>query len=317
MNEIELKSYKCADIGLLKTAIPYIRAYKGRIFVIKLAGSLCEDETGLLNLAEQLGVLYQVGIKLVVIHGGGNQATSLGERLGIDFQFINGRRVTSDEMLEVAKMSFAGTVNTNLIAAFRPFGVPAVGVSGIDGNLLTAQKRPKSMLTDSETGENREVDFGNVGDIVDSNVKVLHQLLNGDYAPVICSLAADKEGKVLNVNADTMASKIAADLGASKYILLTNVNGVMKDLNDPDSLFSLLDLNEIQQLIDNGTIKKGMLPKLGASLDALKNGVPRVHIVNGLSPDALLREVFTNVGCGTLIVKDKSELETKVAATAS
>ncbi|MEW6249285.1 MAG: acetylglutamate kinase [Planctomycetota bacterium] len=290
------------SLAALRTAIPYIRAYKGRVFVVKLSGGLCAPGKVLDNLVEQLALLYQLGIRLVVVHGGGDQANALSRRLGQEPRTFAGRRITDEATLEVAKMTFAGTVNTDLVAAFRKYDVPAVGLSGADGRLLLARKRPVQAVTDPSTGETREVDFGCVGDIVKVDGAVLRHLLAGDYVPVVCSLAADAAGRVYNVNADTIAARLAVEAEAAKYFLVTNVDGVMRDVNDHATLLSYLDLAQLDELVASGAITGGMLPKLAACREALSGGVPRVHIVNGTTTDTLLGEVFTNEGCGTLLV---------------
>jgi len=294
-----------ANLKALRTAVPYIRAYKGRVFVVKLGGRLCEPGPVLDNLVDQLALLYQVGIQLVIVHGGAEQASALGERLGHKPDVFAGRRITDDSTLEVAKMAFAGTVNTNLIAAFRRAAVPAVGLSGVDAGLLTARKRLPQSVRDPSSGQTREIDFGHVGDIVGVCVDPLRHLLAAGYVPVVCSLAADNAGRVMNVNADTIAARIAAAIGAAKYILVTNVDGVLRDPADPATLQSYLGLSQLDELIDAGFIGGGMLPKLAACKDALRGGVPRVHIINGTVPDTLLGEVFTNEGCGTLLVENR------------
>jgi acetylglutamate kinase len=294
-----------SNLKALRTAVPYIRAYRGRVFVVKLGGAVCEPGKFLDNVVEQLALLYQLGIKLVVVHGGGEQANALSQRLGITPDVVAGRRITDATTLEVVKMAFAGTVNTNLVAAFRGVGVPAIGLSGIDGALLTAVKRPVQTVPDPATGQTREVDFGHVGDIVSVAANPLRHLLDGDYVPVICSLAADATGAILNVNADTVATRVALVLQAAKYFLITNVDGVMHDPRDPATLHSYLDLDELDELIRGGAISGGMLPKLAACADALRGGVARVHIINGTVPDSLLAEVFTNEGCGTLLVEKR------------
>jgi acetylglutamate kinase len=295
-----------ASLSALRTAVPYIRAYKGRVFVVKLGGAVCEPGKLLDGIVSQLTLLYQVGIKLVIVHGGGPQASALSARLGSRPDLFAGRRITDEATLEVMKMALAGTVNTNLIAAFRKTDVPAVGLSGVDGRLLAARKRPVQELSDPASGETRQVDFGHVGDIVEVRVEVLRHLLAGEYVPVVCSLAADARGQVYNVNADTVAARIAIALEAAKYFLVSNVDGVLRDRNDPASLQSYLDLQQLEELLRSNAISGGMLPKLAACRDALCGGVPRVHIINGLAPDTLLGEVFTNEGCGTLLVHERS-----------
>ena len=298
----------------LKTAIPYIRAYKGRVFVVKLGGQLCEPGRVLDNLIEQMALLYQVGIRLIVVHGGGEQASALSRRLGITPEVFAGRRITDDATLEVVKMAFAGTVNTNLVAGFRRAGVQALGLSGIDGSLITAHKRPRQPVTDPSTGQTREVDYGHVGDIVAVNVGMLRHLLEGDFVPTICALAADDAGHVFNVNADTIAARIAVAMGAAKYFLVSNVDGVLRNVNDRSTLMSQLDLEQMDALIEQGVISGGMLPKLAACGEAIRGGVPRVHIINGNAPDTLLGEVFTNEGCGTLLVSRSPAVATPPAA---
>lgn len=286
------------DISALKIAIPYIRAYKNKIFIIKLGGEVCQPGETLENVAAQIGLFYQLGIKVIVVHGGGSQATELAERLGVESKFVDGRRVTSAEMLEVTKMTFAGTINTDVVAAFKGQHVPAIGMTGIDGELFKVTRR-----SPANDPSKKGLDYGFVGDITSVNVTVLQHLLAGDYLPVICSLAADDEGQVLNVNADTVAASIAKAMQATKYCLVSNVDGVLRDPKNPNTLISALDMKGIRQLIDDGIISGGMLPKVNTCLEAIQAGVPRAHIVNGLQPDTLLREIFTNEGCGTLIVK--------------
>jgi acetylglutamate kinase len=295
-----------ANLNALRIATPYIRAYKGRVFVVKLGGQLCEPGKVLDSIVGQAAILQQLGIKLVVVHGGGAQADALAARLGIPQQRVAGRRITDAATLEVVKMAFAGTVNTDVVAAFRKANVAAVGLSGVDDGLLTARKRPVQDVHDPVTGETRAVDFGQVGDIVAVSVDLLRHLLAGDCVPVICSLAADASGQLYNVNADTVASRLAIGLEAAKYFLITNVDGVLRDPRDPHTLQSYLDLEQLDELIRAGVIGGGMLPKLAACAEALRNGVPRVHIINGLVPDTLLGEVFTNEGCGTLLVAKRN-----------
>lgn len=286
----------------LRTAIPYIRAFEGRTFVVKLGGKLCDPGTALENLAEQVALLSTVGIRIVLVHGGGEQLSEAEKRMGVEPRFVAGRRITDARTLELAKMVFAGTISTNLVAALRKYDASAIGLTGVDGDLITATRRPPRVVDDPETGERREVDFGNVGDIVSVRAAVLEHLLSNRFVPVVASLAADEQGNVFNVNADTIAARIAVELKAIKYILLTTVDGVMLDIEDHASLQSHLDLEDIDVLVQRGVIRGGMLPKLAACAEALRGGVPRVHVVNGLTADALLAEVFTNEGCGTLIV---------------
>jgi acetylglutamate kinase len=291
-----------AEMKTLRTAIPYIRAYEGRVFVVKLGGSLCDPGPVLENVVEQLSLLATLGIRVVVVHGGGEQMNALCRQMGVEPQVVAGRRITDERTLELAKMTFAGTINTNLVAAFRKSDVPAVGLTGVDARLITVVKRPPQQISDPETGQSRTVDFGLVGNIVDARMEAIEHLLDRKFVPVVASLAADGVGRVYNVNADTVAARIAVELRAVKYFLLTTVDGVMRDVNDPSTLQSYLDVEQLNELIGSGAVRGGMLPKLAACSEALQGGVPRVHIVNGTTRDSLLAEVFTNEGCGTMLV---------------
>ncbi|MCB0321207.1 MAG: acetylglutamate kinase [Bdellovibrionales bacterium] len=294
------------DIQLLKTAVPYIRAYKGKVFIVKLGGEICRPGRHLTNLMEQIALLYQLGIRIVMVHGGGPQANELSEKLSVSAEVVNGRRVTSRETLEVVKMSFAGTVNTDLVAELNSQHVPAIGLSGIDGQIIKAHRRPPKEMRDAKSGSSRSVDFGYVGEIESVDVSMLDHILQGGGVPVICSLVADENGQILNINADTLAAHLAEAMDATKYCLLSQVDGVMRDLNDPSSLISELTIEQAEALIADGTIQGGMLAKIENCLEALRRGVPRAHISNGLKPDSFLREIFTNEGCGTLIVSKPS-----------
>ncbi len=290
------------DMKALRTAIPYIRAYEGSTFVIKLGGALCEPGPLLDNVVEQLALLATLGIRLVLVHGGGTQLSALSERMGITPQIVAGRRVTDDQVIELAKMTFAGTINTNLVAAFRRFDVLAVGLTGVDAKLVTVVRRPPQQVHDPVSGDSQTVDYGHVGDVRETCTRLIEHLLTQRFVPVVASLAADAAGRVHNVNADTIAARLAVELRAAKYFLLTTVDGVLLDVNDPNSLQTYLDVEQVDQLAARGVVAGGMLPKLAACQAALRGGVPRVHIVNGAVRDALLTEVFTNEGSGTLLV---------------
>ncbi|MCG3127847.1 MAG: Acetylglutamate kinase [Phycisphaerae bacterium] len=299
-----------ANLEALRTAIPYIRAYKGRTFVVKLSGRLCRPGAALQHVVEQVVLLHQLGIRVVVVHGGGDQADELAQRLGVPQTRVAGRRITDDQTLEIAKMAFGGSVNADLLAQFRRFDTPAVGLSGIDARIVTATRRPPGDVTDPSTNQTLRVDFGHVGDIVAVQAEPLEHLLAGGYIPAICSLAADPGGAILNINADSLAARIATALGAAKYFLMTNVDGVFGDVRDPATLQSYMDIDQLDALIRSGAIAGGMLPKLAACIEALRGGVPKVHIVNGTARDALLAEVFTNEGCGTLLVARRDAART-------
>lgn len=295
-----------ACIEGLTRALPYIRLYRGRTFVLKVGGAICGDTKALREVAEQVGVLRELGIQIVLVHGGGPQTTALSERLGVKTTFIEGRRVTCERTLEVAIMTLAGLANTAILSAFRTAAVPAVGLSGLDAGLVRAVRRPVQIK--EVDGKRVEVDYGLVGDIVGVNASVLETLLGARMIPIICSLSADDAGQVLNINADTVASTLARELRAEKLVFLTDTPGLLEDKNNPSTLVSYTDLNGIAELKAKGAIDSGMLPKVKAAEDALQGGVRRVHMVGYKPRGNLLAEVFTNEGAGTLIVRETSEL---------
>ncbi|HHI67847.1 MAG TPA: acetylglutamate kinase, partial [Planctomycetes bacterium] len=203
--------------------------------------------------------------------------------------------------LEIAKMVYAGQLNVDLLAALRAQQLRAVGLSGVDGDLITARRRPPVEVTD-DTGKTRTVDYGEVGDVVDSDPSVLRTLLESGYVPVVASLAADQEGKPLNINADTVAETLARALGAEKLIFLTGSPGLLRDPKDPSSLVAFATPEDLKKLMAEGSIQGGMRPKVEACLRAVEGGVKRTHIIDGCAPDSLLIELFTGAGCGTMIV---------------
>ncbi|HKO43969.1 MAG TPA: acetylglutamate kinase [Pyrinomonadaceae bacterium] len=289
-------------LDLLREALPYIQRFKGQTFVIKLSGKATEQPDNLSSLAEELALLHQVGIRICVVHGGGKQLSELASRMGIDQTIIEGRRVTDDETLEMAKMIFAGKINIDILAALRNRGIEAVGLSGVDGNIVHAERRPPKEVLNRETGERSQVDYGHVGDIVQINSRLLMVLLDQGYLPVISSLAADDMGTVFNINADTIAGEIAAQLKAEKLILLSDVDGLYLRQGEPDTKVSRLTITEAQAMIENGTATGGMIPKLQSLASLLKRGVHSAHILNGTTRNALLSEIFTDQGTGTMLV---------------
>ena len=290
-------------LELLREALPYIRRFKGKTFVIKFSGKVTEDPENLSSLAEELALMHQVGIRICVIHGGGKQLNELAQRLGVAQTIIDGRRVTNDETLELAKMTFAGKINTDILAALRRRGTEAVGLSGVDGNIVHAERRPPKEILNRATGETKNIDFGNVGDVLEINARLLHVLLDHDYLPVVSSLGADASGKVFNINADTIATEIAVQLQAEKLVLLSDVAGLYLDPRDPTTQLSRLTAAAAQELIDEGAATGGMIPKLQNIINLLERGVKSAHIISGTARNALLSEVFTDEGTGTMIVR--------------
>ncbi|MBS1797969.1 MAG: acetylglutamate kinase [Acidobacteria bacterium] len=291
-------------LELLRESLPYIQKFKGKIFVVKFSGKVTEHRENLASLAEELALLHQVGIKICVIHGGGKQLTELAAKLGVAQKIVGGRRVTDDDTLELAKMIFAGKINTDILAALRHRGIDAVGLSGVDGNIVHAVKRPPKEIVDKETGVTETVDFGNVGDVLEINTQLLSLLLDADYLPVVSSLGADDDGRVFNINADTIAADIAVRLRAEKLVLLSDVNGIYLDPSDPQTKISRVTIAEAENLIESGRATGGMIPKLQSLLSLLKSGVKSAHIISGTERNALLSEVFTDKGTGTMFVAE-------------
>ena len=290
-------------VSALKHAAPYIRLFKKKVFVLKAGGEVFADPETTRALMEQVGILHQVGIRVVLVHGGGPQSTKLASALGHESTFVDGRRVTDGDSLDVAMMVLNGQINTRVLASCRDLGVPAVGISGVDAGLIMAHRRPPV-----ENSGGDEIDYGHVGDIDSVDADVLRTQLDNDLMPVVSPLSCDASGNILNINADTVAAAIAAELDAEKLILVTSAPGILEDVNDPQSLISYIDRSELKRLRDSGNLADGMLPKSAAIEQALANGVNRVHVISHKTPDSLLLEVFTNEGTGTLVVNDVAAL---------
>ena len=289
-------------LDLLREALPYIQRFKGQTFVVKLSGKATEDHQNLISLAEELALLHQVGIRICVVHGGGKQLSELASRMRVEQTIIDGRRVTDDATLEMAKMVLAGKINTDILSALRNRGIEAVGLSGVDGNIVHAERRPPKEVLNRETGERAHVDFGHVGDIVKINARLLTVLLDQGYLPVVSSLGADEEGTVFNINADTIAAEIAMQLRAEKLILLSDVDGLYLRAGEPGTKLTRLTAQEADALITDGSATGGMIPKLQNIAAILRNGVHSAHIISGTNRNALLSEIFTDKGTGTMIV---------------
>jgi acetylglutamate kinase len=294
---------RAEHVDLLRQALPYINRFKNKVFVIKIGGDIADEEPTLLPFCEEIALLVQVGIRTVVVHGGGKQATELSEKLGIEPRIINGRRVTDDRTLDVVKMTFAGLINTEILGALRKFGISAVGLSGVDGNIVHASRRPPKRVLNEETGKSEMVDFGHVGDIDRINDRLVKVLLDADYVPVIASLGADDEGHVYNINADTVAAAVARALGAEKLILASDVEGIYKGEEGSREMIQRATVEEVRGLIKTGVIRGGMVPKAQSAIEALGKGVASVHIINGMKANSLLTEVFTDSGCGTMVYR--------------
>jgi len=290
-------------IRALKSAAPYIRMYKGKTFVVKAGGGVFADLATTRALMEQIAMLHYFGVRVVMVHGGGPQLTEISEQLGIETRMVQGRRVTDEKAIDVTSMVLNGLINTRILGLCRDLNIDAVGISGVDAGLVRAQKRPPVKLSGGET-----VDYGMVGDIKLVDANVLRKLLDNGLMPVVSPLSADDRGKLLNINADTVAAAIGAALDAEKLILCTGAPGILERADDPGSLISYTDLPGLKRLRDQGSLLEGMLPKAKAIEDAIRGGVRRVHVVSYKSPEGILGEVFTNEGTGTLIVEDAKAL---------
>lgn len=291
-------SEKNAVIRALRGAAPYIRLYKGKTFVIKAGGAVFGDNVKTRALIEQIAILHYLGVRVVMVHGGGPQLTQVTEAMGVPTKMVQGRRVTDEKALDATSMVLNGLINTRLLAMCRELEIEAVGVSGVDAGLIRAHKRAPVEV------EGEVVDYGFVGDIDLVDQSVLMRLLDNGLMPVVSPLSADDKGQLLNINADTVAAAIGAALGAEKLVLCTGAPGILEDVKDTGSVVSYTDLEGLEKMRASGAIKDGMLPKAKAIESAIKGGVRRVHVISYDAPDAILAEIFTNEGTGTLIVDD-------------
>ena len=291
-------------IRALKNAAPYIRLYKGKIFVVKAGGGVFADVASTRVLIEQIAILHYFGVRVVFVHGGGPQLTELATALGVPTRMVEGRRVTDQQSIDLTAMVLNGLINTRILAICRELDIEAAGISGVDAGLVRAHKRPPVKAPSS--GE--LIDYGFVGDIDAIDPTVVRKLLDSGLMPVVSPLSADDSGTLLNINADTVAAALGAALGAEKLILCTGAPGILATLTDPGSLISYMDLQGLKRLREDGRIADGMLPKARAIEEAIRGGVRRVHVVSYQAPEGILGEVFTNEGTGTLIVADINAL---------
>ncbi len=281
---------------VLIEALPYITKFNGKIIVIKYGGSAMLDEELKRKVIEDIVLLKMVGFKPIIVHGGGKEISKWVAKSGMETQFLEGLRVTDEATIELVEMVL-GKVNNELVRLVHSLGVKALGVSGMDGDLLQVDKKI------IESG-----DIGYVGDVKQVNPQVIYDLLDDDYLPIVYPVGIGDDGKPYNINADEAAGAIATAIGAEKLAFLTDTEGVYMDINDPDSRISQLGVDEAQQLIENGVIAGGMIPKIMNCVDAVNGGVNRVHILDGRLPHCVLLEIFTNKGIGTMVLKD-SEVE--------
>jgi acetylglutamate kinase len=289
-NESEyIRETEATRVRILSEALPYIQKFAGRIVVVKYGGAAMKESSLKDKVIRDIVFLTSVGVRLVVVHGGGPEINSWLDKLGIEPQFKHGLRVTDAPTMDVVEMVLVGRVNKELVSLINRAGGSAIGLCGKDANLIKA--RP----------EGRE-GIGFVGEVTSMDVRLLNSLLKEGYIPVVSSVAADENGQAYNINADTVAGELAAALGAEKLILLTDTAGILKDYKDPSTLLPRLDIQEARDLIAAGVVGGGMIPKVKCCVRSLAQGVRAAHIIDGRIPHALLLEVFTDVGIGSMIV---------------
>lgn len=285
---------------VLVEALPYIQKFAGKIVVIKYGGHAMIDSALKETVIMDVLLLHSVGIRPVVVHGGGPEINAMLKKVGIESHFVRGLRVTDAQTMEIAQMVLLGKLNTEIVSLLNRFGGKGVGISGKDAQLLKAVKKPMRMANGQ--GEIENVDLGYVGEIQSVTPDILHTLLAQGYIPVISPVASGENGETYNVNADTVAGKIAEALQADKLLLLTDVTGILRDVKDPNSLISTISREEVDVLADQGILSGGMLPKVECAVSALTGGVGSVHIIDGRQSHAILLELFTDGGIGTMFV---------------
>ena len=289
---------RTADV--LIEALPYIRRFYDRRIVIKYGGAAMEDETLIHSVMQDIVLMKYVGIRPIIVHGGGPRITAWMDKIGKVPEFIQGLRVTDAETVEIAEMVL-GSINKEIVARINQHGGKAIGLSGKDANLILAEKQ-ETQVSD-EGGRSIDVDLGFVGKIIGVNTESITTLDKADYIPIIAPIGVGTDGQTYNINADTMAGEIASAFQAEKLIVLTDTRGILRDLSDTASLIPTLRMREIDKLIEEGFIAGGMLPKVEACTTALIGGVYKTHIIDGRIPHSLLLEVFTAGGIGTEIVR--------------
>lgn len=276
--------------SILVEALPYIRRFAGKIVVVKYGGNALagtSEHDALAVFAEDIVLMRLVGMRPVVVHGGGPQISDLMERLGKRSEFVDGLRVTDAETVEIARMVLKGQVNPQLVAAINVHGRYAVGVSGVDGGLIRVRPRDERL--------------GYVGEVTEIDPAVLHGLLGDEFVPVIATIGSDEHGQAYNINADTVAGAIAESLNAEKLVYLTDIEGLRRDIAEPASLIRQTSADELDRLVGEGVIAGGMIPKVASCTHAVRNGVRNAHILDGRTAHVLLLEIFTDSGIGTMI----------------
>ena len=290
MNELLSPASSLERARIISEALPYIQRLHGQTIVVKYGGAAQTDETLKAAVMRDVALLHLVGVRVVVVHGGGNEISAMCRQLGIEPQFVAGMRVTDEATMRVTEMVM-GQIGKRIAQLLCDAGAAAVGVSGGDGGLLRAKKLEG------------EADWGFVGEVETVNPGLLNQLAQSDFVPVVTPVAPGQNGQSYNINADLAASAIASSLKAVKLLLLTDVPGIYRDFEDKSSLIAELNIADAEELTRSGALSKGMIPKVRCCIEAVQGGVEKAHIVDGRAPHALLTELFTDTGCGTMISK--------------
>jgi acetylglutamate kinase len=286
---------------VLTEALPYIKAFHGSYVVIKYGGHAMLNEELMDTTIRDSILLKYVGMKPIIVHGGGPEITAAMEKFGKKAEFIEGLRITDAETLDITKMVLVGKINTDIVSRINKFGGKGIGLSGKDGKFIIAKKKSSHKVT--RGGVEHEVDLGFVGEVERINPEVLEILTDCDYIPVISPIGMTDDGQGFNINSDTVAGDIAATIGAKKLIVLTDVEGVLRDIGDKASLIKRLKPADVEELKRQGVIAGSMIPKVDACVNAVKRGVEKTHIINGSVPHSILLELFTDEGIGTMIWK--------------
>lgn len=278
---------------VLTQALPYIKRYNGKIVVVKYGGNAMIDENLKMQVMEDVALLWLIGVKIVLVHGGGPEISELMEKLGKKAQFIDGLRVTDKETVDIAQMVLAGKVNKTLVNLIESKGGRAMGISGMDGRLIEATVKDERL--------------GYVGKITKVNIEPVMDLLEKNYIPVISTIGCDREGNSYNINGDTAAAFIAGALGAERLIMMTDIAGVLRDRDDPDSLVHYVSVKEAEELKKQGIVSGGMIPKVDCCIEAINEGVKNVVIMDGRVPHSILMELLTDEGAGTMVTGGENE----------
>ena len=279
--------------SVLAQALPYIKSYTGKVVVVKYGGNAMVNETLKEQVMEDIVLLWLIGVKVVLVHGGGPDISEMMQKLGKKAEFVNGHRVTDKETVEIAQMVLAGKINKSLVNFLEMKGGNAMGISGVDGKLLEAKVK--------------DADLGYVGEVTKVNIQPVIDLLEKKYIPVVSTIGCDSEGNTYNINGDTAAAYIAGALNAKRLIMMTDVAGVLKDKDDVSSLIPCITVSEAKKLFDEGVISGGMIPKVNCCIEAIDLGVKKVIIMDGRVPHAILMELLTNEGAGTMVVGDENK----------